>query len=78
MILRRQPVGHCPPLDDEVPPPHLSTPASRPHGKLLTMVAAAWHAALAYEVPIGYEDETGFHRGTPGETPEHVKPPEPD
>jgi hypothetical protein len=28
-----------------------------------TRIAGAWHAAINYLVPIGYEDETGFHYG---------------
>jgi hypothetical protein len=28
-----------------------------------TRIVATWHAAVNYLVPIGYEDETGFHYG---------------
>ena len=29
----------------------------------LTRIVATWHAAINFLVPIGYEDETGFHYG---------------
>ncbi|MGD0812052.1 MAG: hypothetical protein ABSA83_00460 [Verrucomicrobiota bacterium] len=39
----------------------LNVPAARPGGwARLTIV---WHAAINYFVPVGYEDETGFHYG---------------
>jgi hypothetical protein len=41
--------------------PALSVPAPRP--KRWTRIAVAWHAAVNYLVPIGYEDEAGFHYG---------------
>jgi hypothetical protein len=31
----------------------------------LTRVVATWHAAIDFLVPIGYEDEWGFHYGEP-------------
>jgi hypothetical protein len=44
-----------------------AAPHRRHSGNLLAAIAAIWHAALEFEVPIGYEDETGFHRGQPPE-----------
>lgn len=32
---------------------------------LATRIVALWNAALDAIVPLGYEDETGFHYGTP-------------
>jgi hypothetical protein len=36
-------------------------PAARPSG--CTRIEVIWHAVIDYLVPIGYEDETGFHFG---------------
>jgi hypothetical protein len=36
-----------------------------------TRIAVVWHAAINYLVPIGYEDETGFHYGQMRETMEY-------
>jgi len=35
-----------------------------------TRLAVAWRAAINYLVPVGYEDDTGFHYG---ERPESVR-----
>jgi hypothetical protein len=34
-----------------------------PKAGLPVRIIAKWHAAIASRVPIGYEDETGFHYG---------------
>ena len=39
----------------------LIAPAAR--SGVWTRMAVTWHAAVNYLVPIGYEDETGFHYG---------------
>jgi hypothetical protein len=39
----------------------LNVPAARSGG--WTRLTIVWHAAINYLVPIGYEDETGFHYG---------------
>jgi hypothetical protein len=39
----------------------LTVPAARPGS--LARIAVLWHTAINYLVPIGYEDETGFHYG---------------
>jgi len=36
-------------------------PAARPGS--WTRLAVTWHAAINYLMPIGYEDETGYHYG---------------
>jgi hypothetical protein len=39
----------------------LIAPAAR--SGIWTRVAVTWHTAIDYLVPLGYEDETGFHYG---------------
>jgi hypothetical protein len=39
----------------------LIVPAARPGS--WTRIAIAWRTTINYLVPIGYEDETGFHYG---------------
>jgi hypothetical protein len=39
----------------------LVAPAAR--SGVWTRLAVTWHAAVNYLVPIGYEDESGFHYG---------------
>jgi len=39
----------------------LTVPAARPGS--WTRIAVIWRTAINYLVPIGYEDETGFHYG---------------
>jgi hypothetical protein len=39
----------------------LIAPAARPRS--WTRLAVTWRAAINFFVPIGYEDETGFHYG---------------
>jgi hypothetical protein len=39
----------------------LIVPAARPGS--WTRIAVLWHTVIDYLVPIGYEDETGFHYG---------------
>jgi hypothetical protein len=39
----------------------LILPAARPGS--WTRLAVAWRAAINHHVPIGYQDETGFHYG---------------
>jgi len=33
--------------------------------RCLQRIAAVWHAAISFLVPIGYEDKSGFHYGEP-------------
>ena len=37
--------------------------APAPRSRILTRLAVTWHTAINYLVPIGYQDETGFHYG---------------
>jgi len=39
--------------------------AATPRPACLTRVVATWHAVINFLVPIGYEDEWGFHYGEP-------------
>ncbi len=43
----------------------LAAPLPSPFGKLccIKRIITTWHAAVDFLVPIGYEDETGFHYG---------------
>jgi hypothetical protein len=37
--------------------------ANMSSGRMGCLIVTTWHAAINFLVPIGYEDETGFHYG---------------
>lgn len=47
------------------PAPMLTTSATGPHTDWLHEAAARFCSAITLQVPVGYEDEEGFHCGDP-------------
>jgi hypothetical protein len=46
-----------------LPSARKAVPTAGPNAGFPVRIIAKWRAAIASRVPVGYEDETGFHYG---------------